>query len=348
MPRLLMVFTWLLVCLAGPAGADEFRPAYLELQQTGPDVFEQLWKVPAKGQNGRLAVSVRLPDEVEVIEPARTTLAGGAFLSRSTIRHPDALVGATIAIEGLERLVTDAIVRIHWLNGATEVTRLTPESPAFVVPAQPTTLEVAKTYLLFGIEHILEGVDHLLFVACLIFIARTWHRLLVTISGFTLAHSITLSLASLGILRVPVPPTEAAIALSIVFLAREIACARPDTLTWRYPIAVSSLFGLMHGLGFASALGDIGLPETEIPAALLAFNAGVEVGQVAFVATVLAALWVAASCLDTLGRFTSVGKAISLPALMRSLEQPLAYGVGGFATLWSLERIFALYAVPGV
>ncbi len=324
--RILVGLFWLIACLAGPASADEFRPAYLELQQIGPGVFEQLWKVPAKGQNGRLALKVIFADDVEVVRPEQTRLVGGAFISRSTIRHADALIGTSIAIEGLERLVTDVIVRIHWLDGATEVTRLTPQDPAFVVPAQPTTLQVAGTYLRFGIEHILAGLDHLLFVACLIFIAGTWRRLLITISGFTLAHSITLSLASLGFLRVPVPPTEAAIALSIVFLAREIAVSRRDTLTWRYPIAVSSLFGLLHGLGFASALQDIGLPQAEIPAALLAFNVGVELGQITFVVAVLAA-------------FASVGKAIASRALMQKLERPLAYGVGGLATLWGLERI---------
>ena len=164
---------------------------------------------------------------------------------------------------------------------------------------------MVKTYLVFGVEHILSGMDHLLFIACLIFIAGTWRRILVTITGFTIAHSLTLTLSALELIRLPVPPIEATIALSIVFLAREIALDRRDTLTWRYPIAVSAGFGLLHGLGFASALKDIGLPQTEIPAALLAFNVGVEIGQIMFVSSMLVVFWLITKSLKLL-KFDSV------------------------------------------
>jgi hydrogenase/urease accessory protein HupE len=183
----------------------------------------------------------------------------------------------------------------------------------------------------FGIEHILKGFDHLLFVACLIFIAGTWRRILVTITGFTLAHSVTLTLAGLELVSIPIPPIEATIALSIVFLAREIALDRRDTLTWQHPIAVSASFGLLHGFGFASALSEIGLPQTEIPAALLAFNVGVEIGQVVFVVSVICILQLFTQSLKSL-------KADSTNWLQK-IEKPVAYAVGSITMLWTLERV---------
>ena len=161
------------------------------------------------------------------------------------------------------------------IDGSTQVIRLSIGEHSFVVASTPTTLDVAKTYISFGIEHILEGIDHLLFVACLIFIAGSWKRILITITGFTAAHSITLSLAALNIISIPILAVEAVIALSIVFLAREIVQQRRDILTWRYLVLVSITFGLLHGFGFASAHGDIGLPQNEIPTAFLSFNIGV-------------------------------------------------------------------------
>ncbi len=182
-------------------------------------------------------------------------------------------------------------------------------------------------------RHILGGYDHLLFVACLIFIARSPRRILVTITGFTIAHSITLALSTLEWVRVPVPPVEVVIALSIVFVAREIAREKRDSLTWRYPIAVSSSFGLLHGFGFAAVLRDIGLPQIELPTALLFFNLGVEVGQIIFVTGLL---------IVALGgaRILRLGQAAS----HRRLEQFVAYGVGCMAVFWTFERlsIFAL------
>jgi hydrogenase/urease accessory protein HupE len=180
-------------------------------------------------------------------------------------------------------------------------------------------------------QHIWQGNDHLLFIACLVLIAGSWRRILITITGFTLAHSITLALAALELVRVPVPPVEAVIALSIVFLAREIALDRRDTLTWRHPIAVSSSFGLLHGFGFASALSDIGLPQTEIPAALLAFNVGVEIGQVVFVATILSIFWLVTQSLKKL-KFDSVNWLLNI-------EKPMAYTVGTITMFWTVERI---------
>jgi len=225
-------------------------------------------------------------------------------------------------------------VRIGRLDGSTQVVRLTPSAPSFVVDPAPSFMSVARTYLGLGVWHIWKGVDHLLFVVCLIMIAGTWRRILITITGFTVAHSITLALAALDLVRIPVPPVEATIALSIVFLATEIVRKRRNTLTWRFPILVSSLFGLLHGFGFATALSEIGLPQTEIPAALLFFNVGVEVGQALFVVGVISILFAG----RWIERWSVYRDTISTPVLARA-KTPFAYMIGSVATFWMIDRI---------
>jgi hydrogenase/urease accessory protein HupE len=313
------------------SNADEYRPAYLELKQTGIGTFDMLWKVPARGSNQRLALYVSFADDVETVIPARKSQSGNVYFERSSIRRKDGLAGTEIRIDGLAMLPTEVLVRIERLDGSTEVERLNNTRTNFMVKGSPETLAVVRAYLVFGIVHILQGFDHLLFVACLIFIAGSWRRILVTITGFTLAHSITLTLAALDLVRLPVPPIEAAIALSIVFLAREIALERRDTLTWRFPIAVSASFGLLHGFGFASALSELGLPQTEIPAALLAFNVGVEIGQVAFVSVIIMFVWI----------FNLMLKKLNIHGrlFLSKIESTTAYGVGAVAMLWTIERV---------
>ena len=330
MKRLLFCIALLLMVLSN-AQADEYRPAYLELRQTSEDIFDLLWKVPARGQDMRLALYLDFPDDVKSIGSVRSSFIGNAYIERSTISRRGGLSGVEIRIEGLTRVATDVLVRIERLDGSTEVARLTASTPSFVVTAAANTWDVAKTYLVFGMLHIWQGTDHLLFVACLVLIAGSWKRILITITGFTIAHSVTLSLAALELVHVPVPPIEAMIALSIVFLAREIALDRRDTLTWRYPIVVSATFGLLHGFGFASALAEIGLPKTEIPAALLAFNLGVEIGQVVFVGAIIAAAGLGKMCFQ---------KFIQNPFKWMSLiENPVAYTIGGITMFWTLERV---------
>jgi len=321
---------------AAVVSADEYRPAYLELQQLSAETYDVLWKVPARGKASRLNLHVVFADDVETIKPVRTSFVGTAYIERSSIRRKGGLAGAMIAIMGLTSVSTDVLVRIHRLNNATEMIRLSAVNPSFRVAGDTTTWDVAKTYLNLGIEHIWGGADHLLFVACLVLIAGTWRRILITITGFTVAHSITLTLAALGLVRMPVPPIEVMIALSIVFLAREIALDRRDTLTWRYPIVVSSTFGLLHGFGFASALRDIGLPQTEIPAALLAFNVGVETGQLQFVATILIMFWL----------ITQGLKLFKFRALnwLKMIEKPVAYAVGSITMFWTIERLSSFWA----
>jgi hydrogenase/urease accessory protein HupE len=337
----LVVFASLIFLAVMPAKSDEYRPAYLEFKQNSGDTFDVLWKVPARGPDKRLGLYVELPQDIETIRPAGTRFVGNAFVETSSIKRAGGLAGAEINIDGLTTLSTEVLVRIERLNGSTEVARLTSSSPSFIVTAAPDFWEVAKTYLVFGIEHILQGMDHLLFVACLILVAGTWRRILITITGFTVAHSVTLTLAALELVHVPVPPIEAAIALSIVFVAREIAIERRDTLTWRFPTAVSATFGLLHGFGFASALREIGLPETEIPAALLSFNIGVEIGQIVFVTAVIAAVWIVTFLLKRIRDLRDV-KLAPLEWL-RGIEKPLAYGVGGVTVFWTMERVSAFW-----
>ena len=331
----LLLCVGLMVLATSTAHAHESRPAYLELQQKSEEVYDLLWKVPARGPEKRLGLYVRLPDDSKMIVPTRSLFLGGAFIERSTIRRSGGLVGAEITIEGLSTTLTDVLVRIGQLDGSTQVVRLTPSAPSFVVDATPTMMGVAKTYLVLGMQHIWKGVDHLLFVACLMMIAGTWRRILIATTGFTVAHSITLALASLELVRLPVPPVEATIALSIVFLATEIARKRRDTLTWRYPIAVSGSFGLLHGFGFASALGEIGLPQTEIPTALLCFNVGVEIGQIVFVGAVLGLVWGISGALRSL--------EIKPSDWLSRSEKPLAYTVGSVAMYWTIERTLSFW-----
>ena len=330
----------------GTAQADEYRPAFLELRQASDEVFEVLWKVPAVGDR-RPDLYVRFAADVDTVSPVRASMIGGAYIERFTISSNGGLAGSEIVIEGLSTVSAEVLVRIERLDGTTIVARLLAANPSFVVGDSLSRLEVARTYTAFGIEHILGGMDHLLFIACLVLIAGTGRRILITITGFTLAHSITLTLAALGLVRLPIPPIEAVIALSIVFLAREIALQRRDTLTWRYPIAVSASFGLLHGFGFASALAEVGLPQTEVPAALLAFNVGVEIGQILFVGVIIASVWIMTSIMGAL-RFGDVAKSRQVRDLkaldwLRRIEKPLAYTVGGITMIWTVERTMVFW-----
>lgn len=331
----------LIILSLSSAKADEYRPAFLELKQVSSEDFSVLWKVPAMG-GLRLDLHARFDANIELTTPVRGSMVGGAYIERYNIRRDGGLAGGEVVIEGLTGLSTDVLVRIERLDGSTEVARLAAANPSFEVQGSLTRMEVASTYTLFGIEHILEGIDHLLFVACLILIAGTGRRILITISGFTIAHSTTLTLAALNLARLPIPPIEAVIALSIVFLAREIAMERRDTLTWRYPITVSASFGLLHGFGFASALGEIGLPQTEILAALLAFNLGVEIGQLLFVCSILICVWIVSKLASLIGntRISVIGTDGNTRPLvwLQTLEKPMAYVVGSVTIIWTIER----------
>ena len=253
MPRALWLLAILLgLALGAGAQAHEVRPGYLELQQTGPETWDVLWKVPARGDL-QLAIAPAWPDNCGVEGAPRRFATGGAATERSTIRCAGGLTGRAIAVSGLSATVVDVLARVQRSDGTTQVVRLIPAAPVFVVEDAPRWTTVAATYLGLGVEHILLGVDHLLFVLAMLLLVRSWRRLVATITAFTVAHSITLALATLGFVHVPPQPVEAAIALSIVFVAAEIVHGRMGRtgLTERWPWVVAFVFGLLHGLGFA-------------------------------------------------------------------------------------------------
>jgi hydrogenase/urease accessory protein HupE len=315
--------------LSARAHADVFRPAYLELRQQTADTYMVLWKVPAQGDM-RMSLYVRMPAGTQAVSTRRSERSGDAYAERWTIRHPH-LEGTTIAIDGLRASSADVLVRVARLDGTEQVVRLLPAETSFVVRAAPGAYEVALTYLRLGIQHILTGADHLLFVLALLLIVRAGKRLVWTISAFTLAHSITLACATLGWVQLPGPPVEASIALSIVFLAREIVMsARGEAgLTERFPWLIAFLFGLLHGLGFARALTEVGLPQAAIPLALVCFNFGVECGQLLFVAAVLI-------CVASLRRFRPASGAVTRMAT--------TYAIGSVAAYWVIERVSGFWS----
>lgn len=306
--------------------AHEIRPAYLELRQTGPDTYDALWKVPGQGENLRLGLYVEFPAGCTNLTPPRGSMVNNAFTERWTVKCPGGLNGGTVHIAGLSGTVVDVLVRLERLDGTTQITRLTPSAPSFVVEAAPRALEVARTYSVLGVEHILSGIDHLLFVLALLIITGGGWKLVKTVTAFTLSHSITLALATLGYVHIPQRPVEAAIALSIVFVASEILHTRAGRpgLTVRAPWVVAFAFGLMHGLGFAGGLSEAGLPDGHIPTALLFFSLGVESGHFLFIGVVLILI--------------ALARRVKLPAPQWARLVP-PYAIGSVAMFWVIQRI---------
>lgn len=327
MSKIAGLMVWLLVLCAGAANAHEVRPGFLELREVTPHEFLMTWKVPALGAL-HLGIEPRLPESCHPVTVPIPLQAGGAFIEHSHLRCELGLAGQTIAVDGLDATLTDVLVRVETTDGGVSTARLTPSSPHFDVPAQSSALQVLRAYIGLGIEHILFGIDHLVFVLCLLLLVRRIRTLLTTITAFTLAHSITLALATLGVVHVAAPPVEATIALSIVFLASELANGETgrSAATQKYPWLIAFSFGLLHGLGFAGALAEVGLPQGEIPLALFSFNVGVELGQLAFVLAVL-----------------SIGLLLRSARIFWPIWAPraAAYAVGSTAACWVFTRIAA-------
>lgn len=324
----------LLIGVLGPGGGAHghaLDPGYLELRLVDRELYAVLWKVPAAGERP-MNIAARLPARCEPRTPGQPAWQGGAYFARWTARCPGGLQGGVIRIDGLEQTSTDVLVRFDFADGASEARRLTPGNTAFTVPTQPSQVEVVRTYLLLGVEHIGFGVDHLLFVLALMLLVQGTRQLVMTVTAFTFAHSLTLAAATLGLVRVPGPPVEAAIALSIVFVAVEIVRShrgRPG-LAARRPWLVAFVFGLLHGFGFAGALADIGLPRNSIPAALLFFNIGVEIGQLLFIALVLG--------LRRVMRRGALRANLSWPAWGWAVPP---YFIGSLAVFWLAQRLSA-------
>jgi len=326
-----------ILCLAGtwlmPAitTAHEMRPGYLEIREAEPGIYDVLWKVPALGDELRLGLYLRFDDSINVLTEPVAGFVGGAHMQRMRIQRDGGLTGSTMTIDGLDATFTDVLLRLDRIDGADITHRLTPASPSYVVEAEPGSGQVAWTYMTLGVEHILLGVDHLLFVLALLMVVAGWRKLVGTITAFTVAHSITLALAALGFVSVPGPPVEAIIALSIVFVAAEIIRGRrgKQGLTARLPWIVAFSFGLLHGFGFAGALSEIGLPQSAVPLALFTFNVGVEIGQLLFVASVLALHSLARRFLPTPGELA---------------WQVSTYAIGCTAAYWTIDRIVGFWS----
>lgn len=320
--------------------AHALDPGYLSLTEREVGNWDVFFRKPdVKGRE--MDIEARLPENC-VAQSAMTTVFDGAAWSADWRMHcPEGVTGKAVAIDGLESQRTDVLLRISALGKSIQTVRLTPANTTYLVPANFSVAQVFTNYLLLGYEHILEGFDHLLFVFALLLLVQTPRKLFWAITAFTLAHSITLALASLGFLSVPAPPVEAIIALSITFLALEIIRRKEgvQSLTQQFPWMISFAFGLLHGLGFAGALSEIGLPEGDIPIALLSFNIGVELGQLTFV---LAALGVFAILSMTIPKFA---KALRGPRTMPHMI--LGYAVGAMSIYWLMERVtsFPIFSV---
>jgi hydrogenase/urease accessory protein HupE len=307
------------------------QPGYLELQLVDEGLYDVIWKKPAVGERP-MAITARLPENCETRLPAQPLFDGSAYISRWTTKCAGGLEGGVIQIDGLQNTTTDVLLRFEFNDGTSEARRLTPDSPSVLIPAQPGLIEVVQTYLMLGIDHILSGVDHLLFVLALLLLVQNIRSLIATITAFTIAHSLTLIAATFGFVQTPVPPTEAVIALSIAFVASEIVNThrREHGLTRRYPWRIAFAFGLLHGLGFAGALADIGLPHSSIPLALLFFNVGIEIGQLLFVTAVLTAIFL----------FQRIALRINMPEYRWAWAGP-PYAIGSLAIYWVIERVAA-------
>lgn len=320
-----LVAAMLVFGLVPAVHGHEVRPAYLELEQVAAEEWNALWKVPGRGDDLRLGLSVEVPTTCVPLARPRGAMVDHAFIERWRMRCQGGLAG-TIRIAGLSGTSTDVLARLLRLDGTTQVVRLTPASPSFVVTSRANVLEVAGTYFSLGLEHILSGADHLLFVFALLLITGATGRLITTITAFTIAHSITLAAATVGVVHVPQAPVEATIALSIAFVAAEIVHLQRGVvrITVRAPWVIAFAFGLLHGFGFSGALGEIGLPQASVPAALLFFNLGVEAGQLAFVAVALAVLEAARR------------RHLGFPAWAQFVP---AYAIGSVAMLWVIQRL---------
>jgi hydrogenase/urease accessory protein HupE len=334
-----MLLHWLLflIVLVGlytsiPANADEIRPALLDIKEQNTGLFAVTWKVPTRG-NKVLAIAPQLPESLVLVGSPSVQDVPGARIEHSTYKNTaESLTGQTIVIDGLSAVQTDVLLLIQLQDGTQHSAILRPASPEFTIPLEASKLQVAGDYWRMGTIHILEGVDHLLFVLALLLIVTGFKQLLTAVTAFTVAHSITLALATLGMVHVPAAPTEAIIALSILFLATEIVHKHTGqiSLTERYPWVIAFVFGLFHGLGFAGALSEIGVPQHEVPLALFMFNVGVETGQLLFIAVVLSLI--------------ALLKRLPLTA-PQGAWRVLPYSIGSMAAFWTIERVVSFLPV---
>lgn len=318
----------LLLLLTTATAAHEIRPAYLQISETDRGRFDVVWKVPQRGEMV-LGLHIAWPEVCNSAGPSSRQAMGEAVVERRLVNCGTAgLKGQRIGIDGLASTITDVLVRMAFADGATWTHRLTPQQPSAIIPSAQSALGVSAVYFELGVEHILTGIDHLLFVLAMLIITQGLWALVKTVTAFTVAHSITLGLAALGFVHVPQAPVEAVIALSIVFVAAEIVRGWQGRagLAAHAPWIIAFTFGLLHGFGFAGALSEVGLPRVHIPLALLSFNMGVEVGQLLFVGAVLPVVALAR------------GFKIGFPQWARRVPP---YAIGSVAMFWVIQRVAA-------
>ena len=330
MKRSYSVFVGLLLVMFASfftqAFAHELQPSSLEVRQLTPERYEVIWKAPIYYKKAHPA-KLQLPERWQTVgEPTVKQLSDSA-LHRRVVSVPNgAIDGGVIRFIGLETTITDVFARFIWLDGSQTTAMARPSQPFIEIAAQRSAWQVAGDYTVLGVEHILSGFDHLTFVFALLLIVSGMRRLLITVTSFTLAHSITLAAATLGMMWVPGPPIEATIALSILFLASELVKVNRGqaSMTAKYPWVVAFVFGLLHGFGFAGALSDVGLPQNEVPLALLMFNVGVELGQLFFIIVIIFLIMVLRKV------------RTKWPVWIYQLP---AYSIGGIAAFWLIERV---------
>ncbi len=308
--------------LSTSAHSHESRPLHIEINETQANIFALQWKIPPSIPD-KSSPAVYL-EGCEKASKAMVMRVSGSLVQKQLFNCGSGL-GAVLIQYPFANPSVSTMIRLNRLSGGQHTRLLGPEETSWSVPEQESKWGIALEYANLGIKHIWGGIDHLLFLVCLLLIAGTGRRILITVTGFTVAHSVTLALSALDIIHVAIAPVEAMIALSIVFLATEIVRDHRETLTWKYPIAVSGSFGLLHGFGFAAVLSEIGLPQTELVTGLLFFNVGVEIGQIVFVLAVIAVI--------------KALKHIMLDIKQPQIEKPAAYVVGILATYWMIERI---------
>ena len=329
MRRGFLLLALLFLGVPGPAAAHETRPGFLDLRETAPGVYSLLWKRPTGGEV-EIRINPVIPEGCTLVtEDKQQQVSPGAVVVRGILRCEGGLKDKVLRIAGLETTITDVLVRVHHADGRLESHLLRPGSPVVTLGGSTTGTERVAAYLRLGIQHILLGVDHLLFVLGLLLIVGNARMLVKTITAFTVAHSLTLAVATLGYASAPALPLNAAIALSILFLGPEIVRRwRGETsFTIRHPWVVAFAFGLLHGFGFASGLTAMGLPRVEIPLALLLFNVGVELGQLFFVGLIL---------------LMSRSFRILEIRWPRAVELLPGYAVGVLGAFWAIQRTVIL------
>ena len=308
--------------------SDELKLSYLEITENKPQHYSMLLKTPSK-DNKKLPIDILMPRGCSLSFPKISNLINDIYLDSWKIKCDKGLESNTLFVKGLKATDTELLLHLYFHSGVSHSTLLSPTSPSFNIPKANSSWQIVQTYAWLGVTHILLGFDHLLFVFALLLIVKNMRPLLCTISAFTLAHSLTMAVATLGIVHIPQAPVEAVIALSILFLAMEIIHEKQGKigLTSQYPWLIAFIFGLLHGFGFAGALSEIGLPQHAITLALIFFNIGVEVGQLMFIVSIVLIVMVL--------------QRLSYPTLLNKLQTVVVYIIGGISSFWLIERILS-------